>query len=187
MNRIIESIPRRARVIVMLAAAAAAVWLWLAMAEAMEPAEATGGGDIVSFEFAATAARATEILGGWGDVGRRGAARAIRLDYGFLIVYATLLALLAGSVAMAARQRVSDRIYRLGWTAAALAVGAGALDAIENTMLLATIGRYDAGEISGAHTAVAALAAGPKFVFLILTIVYVVGVAGYLWSKRLSS
>lgn len=185
MRRLIEAIPRPVRFGLLLVTAIAGVWLWREMAAAMESAMAGSSSDIVAFEFAATPERANDILSEWGPDGREGAQRALRLDYGFLVAYAVFLALASAGVAMAAARRGRDRLERIGWSLAGLALIAGVLDAIENTALLTVLDNYDTTSISAFATAVAAVVAGPKFAFVVAAAVYVVGVGGYFMAARL--
>lgn len=118
---------------------------------------------IISFELAATEARATRILDAWGSEGRALAARSLRLDFGFLAAYAPWLALLCAG----ASERLRTRRAPLAAAGVALAWGqlvAGALDGIENFALL----RVLAADSPGAWPALAAACAWPKFVLVAL-------------------
>ncbi|MDZ7732535.1 MAG: hypothetical protein U5R31_04950 [Acidimicrobiia bacterium] len=158
-------------------------WLWLAIAGLVvigvalvyvgEPMTAEGGANIVTYELADSGERAEEILDGWGPEGRDAARWSLILDYGWLVSYGAVL--LVGSVLVAemARDRGWTRVRRLGWLVAGLALAAALLDAVENTALL--------WQLSRGGTDVAALvarfAAGLKFLFVALAILYLV-VAG---------
>lgn len=98
--------------------------------------KASGGPGIVAFELAGTADRAEAIMNTWGPVGRRTAETSLRLDFGYMLTYGTLLMLLV------------DRARRRHGHAAALslvAVPAVAADAIEGFALLKVLERKDVG------------------------------------------
>ncbi len=173
MKNLIEPIPRNVRIAVMIGAAAAVVWLSLEMNQAMQPAVDDSAFGIVSFELAGTVERATEILDDWGPDGRAGVERAIQLDYGFLIAYAVLLVLASSAVAIAARTRAWVKTEQWGWRLAALVLVAALLDAVENTLLLQTLGDYISGSIGGLPVAAAAGAAAIKFAIVVAAIAYV--------------
>lgn len=118
---------------------------------------------MISFELAATAERATQILAAWGSEGRELATRSLWLDFGFLAAYAPWLALLCAG----ASERMRARRAPLAATGAALAWGqlaAGGLDAIENFALL----RVLAADSPGAWPALATACAWPKFALVAL-------------------
>jgi hypothetical protein len=162
MRTFAERIPTPMRMALMLIAALAGGWLALEHQSALAPAIESGGPGIVAFEFAASPERADEILSGWGTGGRTGAEEAIRIDYGFLIAYAVFLWLATAAVA----DRAHGRWARVGRWLAGLALVAGLLDILENTLLLRVIDGYREGSISGTATAAAAVAAGLKFAIL---------------------
>jgi hypothetical protein len=90
---------------------------------------------IVAFEFAGELAVAERILESWGDAGRTRAGLSLGLDYLFLVLYASALAL-----ACAGMGRWLSRHWRgAAAVGAALAWGqlaAGLLDAVENFALI---------------------------------------------------
>jgi hypothetical protein len=90
---------------------------------------------IVDFEFAGEVAAAARILESWGEAGRARAGLSLGLDYLFLVLYSSALALACAGMA----RRLSGH-----WGAAAAAGGllawgqlaAGLLDAVENFALI---------------------------------------------------
>lgn len=158
----------------MLSAALAGGLLLLQHEQAMEPANASGGPDIVAFELARTPEQAREILDEWGPEGRAGATRAIKIDYGFLIAYAVFLSVAVGSIATGVAERTRTWAKSLGWWLAGLALVAGVLDAIENTALLRVLDAYPSGGISSLATWTAAVAASVKFLIVTAAVVYLV-------------
>lgn len=175
---------RRIRVALTVFAALAGIVLWLAMNDAMQPAIDNSDFDIVAFEFAGTPERATEILESWGPDGVDGAKRAIKLDYGFLVAYSALLLLGAVGVGEASARRGWQRMERTGWVVAMVVPVAGLLDAIENTALLRVISDFETGDVAGGATRLAARVAGPKFVIIMVAIIYVGAGLAALGAKR---
>ena len=89
---------------------------------------------IVSFELAGSSDAVTRILASWGPEGRRRAELSLRLDYVFLVAYATVLSLLCGTVAQSwAASR--PRLRQVGMLLAACQWLAALLDAAENLLL----------------------------------------------------
>ncbi|MEA2312436.1 MAG: hypothetical protein QOE28_2404 [Solirubrobacteraceae bacterium] len=105
---------------------------------AMVPALVTAsshGASVLSFEFAATSQRAHSIVSGWGHAGRMAARWQLVLDYGFIVGYATTLA-------VACSRRSKQLFARGSWPAAAVgtqlawaAVLAGLADCVQNAAL----------------------------------------------------
>lgn len=153
----------------MVVAAVAAVWLMIEHDAALAPAVDESGTGIVAFEFAGSPDRAEEILDSWGRAGRAGAEQAIKIDYGFLVAYSVLLALATAAIA----ERSTGPAARAGWWLSGLALVAGGLDAIENTLLLRVVDGYHSGSIGGTATTWAAVAAGIKFAIVIVAGLYV--------------
>jgi hypothetical protein len=115
------------------------------------------GAGIVAFELARTTPRAQEILQDWSEEGRDAARTSLLLDYGFLLGYGALLALLGRAV----RSRA----------AVIAAIAAAGLDAIENFALL----RVAAGHPEQPWPAIAFASAVPKFVCVTGAIVTIAG------------
>jgi hypothetical protein len=90
---------------------------------------------IVDFEFAGELAVAERILESWGDAGRARAGLSLGLDYLFLVLYASTLALACAGMA-----RMLSRHWRAAAAAGALLawgqLAAGLLDAVENFALI---------------------------------------------------
>lgn len=129
-----------------IAALLLAVMVWLD--QPLRTAAAPHG--IVSFEIAGTSDAITRILESWGPEGRRRAAVSLRLDYVFLMAYATALSLLCGIVAQGwAASR--PRLRQAGMLLAACQWLAAMLDAAENLLLQCIL----AGAL-GAHLPLAA-------------------------------
>ena len=119
---------------------------------------------IVAFEIAGPE-KAQTILATWGDEGQDAARTQIRIDYAWLILYASALA-----VACTALGASLDGAWqRRGKATARLALIAGALDAVENTALL----RVLAGDpYPGARAAQSAAYA--KFALVAVVLAYLV-------------
>ncbi len=127
---------------------------------------------IVSFELARTPAVAWHILEAWGPEGRVYAGLSLGLDYLFLFLYASTLAL--GCTI------VSCTLPRGLWAAAGCVlawaqVGAACLDAVENYALI----RVLLGSTASGWPAVAFFSAVGKFALVVPGILYVLG--GFLW------
>ncbi|MFN6552178.1 hypothetical protein ACP6C7_24105 [Mycolicibacterium septicum] len=90
------------------------------------------GSGIIAFELAGTAGRAEHIMASWGHEGRRDARTSLRLDFGYMLTYGILLALLVDRV-----RRRHDHPAALPW----LAVPAVAADAVEGIALLKVLRR----------------------------------------------
>jgi hypothetical protein len=120
----------------------------------------------VSLELARTPAAADEIVQSWRARGLIGAARRnIWVDFLFLTIYSTSLALL---VTLSARAAVATALVERRRGEAAGAVGAlamwtaGALDAVENVALLRMLG----GRIDRLSVRVSFASAAAKFILV---------------------
>jgi hypothetical protein len=134
---------------------------------------------IVSYELAGTPENARRILASWDAETQLRAAFGLGLDYLFMVVYASTIAL--GS-ALAARQlrRAGWPLARWGTFIAWGAVLAALLDATENIALLTLLW----GTLSAPWPALARWCAIPKFALIFLGLVYVIyGGAAWLASK----
>jgi hypothetical protein len=58
----------------------------------------SGGPRIIPFELAGNATRAQHIMARWGDDGQRAARWSLWLDFGYMLTYGTLTALLVDRV-----------------------------------------------------------------------------------------
>jgi dihydroneopterin aldolase/D-erythro-7,8-dihydroneopterin triphosphate epimerase len=122
---------------------------------------------VVSFELAGTPENAQRILAGWNAEARLRAAFGLGLDYLFMVVYASTIAL---GISMAARS-----LYRAGWPFARWGglltrgvVLAALLDAVENAALLILLW----GTLTDPWPALARWCAVPKFVLIFIGIAY---------------
>jgi hypothetical protein len=135
---------------------------------------------ILSYEFAWSAARASSILASWSGRTRE-AARQIRLDFGFLLLYP--LAFSLGCAALAGSPR-SSWAY-VGAFLAWAVLAAAPLDALENYALLRMLSRSPTNSLAR----LAALCAGLKFMLVLASLGYIVlqGVAVAIASFQASS
>jgi hypothetical protein len=120
---------------------------------------AAGGPGIIAFELAGTAAKAEDIMGRWGESGRRAARQSMWLDFGYMASYGVLLALL---VDRRRRARGHPR-----WLPA-LAAGAVTADAVEGVALLRVLDRRDIA----ANVRRARVAAATKFAVITAALAY---------------
>jgi hypothetical protein len=130
-------------------------------------------GGIVSFEVAGDAASARRMVDSWAGAGHAWAAFSLGIDYLFLVVYSTTLALgclwAAGVLAT-----LSPGLGALGVPLAWGQWAAAALDAIENAALTVVL----LGDAGDPWPAVAWWSAVPKFVLLTAGLLYVLAAAG---------
>jgi hypothetical protein len=120
----------------------------------------TGGRGIIALELAGNAVRAERIMASWGAAGQRAARWSLWLDFGYMLSYGAVSALLL------------DRARRY-WGHPAVVVLAAAppviADAIEGVALLAVLRRHDIG----ANARRARMAAKVKFALLAAALGYV--------------
>jgi hypothetical protein len=122
---------------------------------------------IVSLEFALTPQRADEILIAWGNDGRLLAALNLGLDYGYLVVYASAIALACSMIVDVRLSPIFSTVGAvLGWGV----LMAGFLDAVENYALIRTLLHPPVL----AWTRLAFVAATIKFALVGLALLYVV-------------
>ena len=122
----------------------------------------TGGPGIIEFELAGTADRAERMMGLWGSRGRLLAHRSLRLDFGYMLSYGFLLALVLDR----ARRPLGHR-PTASWAAAVAVAG----DAVEGVSLLRVLRGLDVERNAGraraaANTKFAALAVGLGYAVL---------------------
>jgi len=151
----------------MVAAALAIVALLLAMSPAEDRMTETGGPGIVPFELTGGQHRADEILAEWGDKGQDAARESLWIDFGFLVAYGALLTLALRAVRDMAGTRGWSRFHAAGAVAVWFGVAAAACDALENALLLLTI-----GGAGSACPLLATIFASCKFAFLAMGIAY---------------
>jgi hypothetical protein len=164
-------LPARRAWLISLVAATAVLTVVL---QAVGPADP----DIVAFEFAGTTERAAEIVAGWSDTDQLRAAFSLGLDYLYLAVYSTTIALACAVAACETDRRPWRRIgVALAWAAWL----AAAFDAVENMALWRTL----IGPVTAPFPQLAAICAVAKFTLVILGITYAVATAiAFLASGR---
>jgi hypothetical protein len=165
-------------------------WLWLAVLGLVgigvvlvyvgEPMTSDGGRNIVAFELADSGAVADEIIEGWGTEGRTAARWSLMLDYVWLVLYSAVLMIGAVLVATMAHDRDWHRVERLGWLVAGLALVAGLLDALENSVLLWQLS-HGADDVTAF---VARAAATLKFLLVAVAMVYIAVVGVTCFFRR---
>ena len=157
------------------APAASTVGLWLPLAILDLQMHASGGTGIIPFELAGPD-RSPEILRAWGVRGRRAARMSLLLDFPFLVAYTTLNVRLtnrSGNLLSASDHRTHGR---LAPAVAAVQIGAGVCDALENAALLIVLARRGDARMAG----LARTAARVKFAGLAAGWLYSIGA----WSSR---
>lgn len=125
-------------------------------------------GGIIAFELAKTAPAAEAILHSWGDAGIDTARRSLQWDFLFLLLYPLSISLACAMVAEGWegwRNRFQITGYLLAWGQFA----AGALDVLENLILLSMLDR----DFGGALPYLAWLAASVKFMLVGAGLLYV--------------
>lgn len=125
------------------------------------PMRRSGGAGIVAFELAGDVARANQVMTDWGYEGRRAARWSLWLDFGYMLSYGTLTALLLDR---ARRERGHPSLLPL------LVVPAVVADAVEGVSLLNVLSGKDIGD--NAHRA--RCAAITKFGILFALLGYLV-------------
>jgi hypothetical protein len=161
----------RRRVLWISGAAALALWAFLVYQD--EQIRDSGGPGIVAFELAGSSDRAEEILAEWGDAGQDDARVSLVVDYPFLVAYSIFLAVACTVGSERLARRGFDRLARAGPAIGWGAVGAGALDAIENAALLRVVDGH-----TDVLPAIAMAAAVGKFALAAVASIYaIVGAA----------
>ncbi|MBV8863253.1 MAG: hypothetical protein JO259_15560 [Mycobacterium sp.] len=125
----------------------------------------TGGPGIIAFELAGTASRADAMMARWGPDGQRAARFSLWLDFGYMLTYGALTAMLLDRTR---RRRGHPAVVP------ALAMGAVAGDAIEGIPLLKVLN----GTRVAANTQRARTAALSKFAVLAVSLGYVAAGGG---------
>ena len=170
---------QRARVFIPLLLGTLAVGAVLgAVNEPLRTSAAPSG--IISYEFSNTVAGARAILESWDPAARVYAGFSLGLDYLYMVLYSTTIAL----ACLWAASVLSMRGWPLASVGAWLAWGqwaAALLDAVENTALWILL----VGPVTDPWPAVAALCAAPKFVLVFAGLLYaLLGVAARFLSPR---
>jgi len=131
--------------------------------------EHTGGPEIVGFEFAATKARANQILTEWGPKGRRIAHLSLIVDYAYMLSYGAFFTLAGLATRDLARARDWPRLASAGAILPFFAAAAAMFDAIENVFLLLVLGGHG-GEFA---PLIATICSSIKFTLIAVAIGYV--------------
>jgi hypothetical protein len=123
---------RRRGLVLMLCASCVLLFVMQQVGEPLKTGAAPGG--IVSFELAGTPAAAAAIMASWSPPVKMRAAFSLGIDYLFLVVYALFISLACRQSAEAISS--SSRFFHgTGLLLAWAQFPAGALDAVENTLL----------------------------------------------------
>lgn len=168
MNHPLERIPPQQRSLVFYLLLGLTILLLLSMNFVGMPLNTTAAPQgIISFEFAATPARAQAMLDSWSPAARVRAGFIQGLDFLFPAVYATTVGLgciLAAGVIARRKQAISG----LGrWLAWGLWLAAG-LDYIENIGLVILL----FGAVQSPYPQIAAVCASLKFILLAAGLIY---------------
>jgi hypothetical protein len=91
----------------------------------------SGGPGIIPFELAGNATRAEQIMSSWGHLGRRAARWSLWLDFGYMLTYGTLTAMLVDRARLQLRHPSALPL---------LVVPTVAADAVEGIALLHVLG-----------------------------------------------
>jgi hypothetical protein len=92
----------------------------------------SGGPGIIPFELAGNVTGAEQIMSRWGREGQRAARVSLWLDFGYMLTYGTLTALLLDQV---------RRLRGHPWVVPAVIIPAVAADAVEGVSLLKVLNR----------------------------------------------
>jgi hypothetical protein len=171
MKHPLEAIPQGKRLLVFLALLAVFLVITIGF-RFIGPAQPS----IVDFELAGTTDRAAEIINAWDTQDRIRAGFSLGLDYLYMPVYSTLIALACvwGAGVLASRQwRATGLVLGWGLWAAAL------FDAVENAMLTVVL----LGSVAEPYPQVAQECAILKFILIFLGLAFVV-VAAVAWLVR---
>jgi hypothetical protein len=140
-----------------------------------KPMERTGGPGILAFEFAATKARASQILAEWGPKGRHAARISLIVDYAYMVSYGGFFTLAGFATRDMARTRDWRRLAAIGTVVPFFAAAAAIFDAIENVFLLLVVGGHG-GSIA---PLIATVCSSIKFTLITIAIGYVL--CGLAW------
>jgi hypothetical protein len=131
--------------------------------------EHTGGPGILAFEFAATKARAAQILAEWGPKGRHTARLSLIVDYAYMISYGGFFTLAGLATRDFARTHGWRRCSAAGTVLPFFATAAAIFDAVENVFLLLVLG----GHGGQAGPLIATICSSIKFTLITIAILYV--------------
>lgn len=122
---------------------------------------------IISFELAGNPSEAVRIVNSWDQVGQLHAALSLGLDYLFMLVYSTTIAL----ACVWASDMLHNSDMPLMWLGVSLAWGqwlAALLDAVENFVLWKIL----LGSLNSPLPEIARWAATGKFILIFLGLIY---------------
>lgn len=153
--------------------------------ELVDPSrQVAGAPSILDFEFAASHARAAQIMSEWGSKGRHAAHLSLILDYGYMLSYGLFFALAGFAVRDSARARGWLRLAAVGVIVPFFAIAAAMFDASENVALLFTL----AGNGGSFGPRFATVCSTIKFTLIGIAILYVLcGLAAHVRAGRLPS
>lgn len=134
-----------------------------------------GGPGILAFEFAATKARASQILAEWGPQGRHTARLSLIVNYAYMVSYGGFFTLAGLATRDLARTRAWRRLATAGMIVPFFATAAALFDATENVFLLLVLGGH-----GGEHAPlIATICSSIKFTLITIAILYVL--CGLAW------
>ena len=137
--------------------------------------EHTGGPGILGFEFAATKARASQILAEWGSQGRHIARLSLIVDYAYMVSYGGFFTLAGLATRDLAQTRNWRRLAAAGTIVPFFAAAAAMFDATENVFLLLVLEGH-----GGEHAPlIATICSSIKFTLITIAILYVL--CGLVW------
>jgi hypothetical protein len=139
------------------------------------PLHDAGGPGILAFEFAATKARASQILAEWGPNGRHAARVSLIVDYAYMVSYGSFFTLAGLATRDLARTRGWRRLATAGMIVPFFAATAALADAIENVFLLLVVEGHG-GELA---PLIATICSASKFTLITIAIGYVL--CGLAW------
>jgi hypothetical protein len=138
--------------------------------ELVDPSrQVAGTPSILDFEFAASHARAAQIMSEWGAKGRDAAHLSLILDYAYILSYGVLFALAGFAIRDSARARGWQRLAAVGVVVPFFAIAAAMFDASENVALLFTL----AGNSGSFAPPFATVCSIIKFTLIGIAILYV--------------
>ncbi|PTL76664.1 hypothetical protein [Vitiosangium sp. GDMCC 1.1324] len=115
---------------------------------------------IVSYEFAGSTERATQMFSAWGEAGREAARESLRYDVPYLLVYPFLFFALT----LLAARSAPGKLALLGTWLAVAPFAAAVFDALEDLALWRALDQFQ--QPPGSLLQFAAIAAGVKFLLL---------------------
>lgn len=139
------------------------------------PLHDAGGPGILTFECAATKARASQILAEWGPKGRDAARLSLIVDYAYMVSYGGFFTLAGLATRDLARTRGWRRLAMAGTIVPFFALAAALFDAAENVFLLLALEGH-----GGEHAPlIATVCSSIKFTLITIAIAYVAW--GLMW------